>query len=86
MFIISGNGYWMVGDITSDSGWLISEERGLLTPPRTGWQYADGNCGEACWFSDDTLVFNYCDGEETMTRECYSYGEWRLTFIGIIDC
>ena len=53
MFFISGNGFWMVGpDITGISGGLRSEERGLLTPPRTGWQYSDGNGG---WQSDDTL-------------------------------
>ena len=62
----------MVGDdITTPRGWLNSEERGLLTPPRTGWQYWDGTG----WTSDHTLVFNYCAGEETMTRECYYYGE-----------
>ena len=53
MFIISGYGYWVVGsDITDDYGWMKSEERGLLTPPRTGWQYADGT---GTWPSDDTL-------------------------------
>ena len=53
MFIISGGGYWMVGsDITANSGWLKSEETGLVTPPRTGWGYADGT---STWPSDDTL-------------------------------
>ena len=53
MFIISGTGHWTVGyDITGDGGWLSSEEQGLLTPPRTGWTYSDGNGG---WASDDTL-------------------------------
>ena len=70
----------MVGpDISKDGGWMKSEEQGLLTPPRTGWQYADGT---GTWPSDHTLVFNYCAGEETMTRECYYYGEWQLKFMG----
>ena len=48
---ISGSGYWYVGyDI--NGGWLRSEERGLLTLPRTGWGYADGT---GTWPSDDTL-------------------------------
>ena len=52
MFFISGNGFWMVGpDITGISGGLRSEERGLLTPPRTGWRYAD----KGTFHSDDTL-------------------------------
>ena len=56
MFIISGSGHWTVGpDITDPSGRMKSEERGLLTPPRTGWQYYGGTCRAACWFSDDTL-------------------------------
>ena len=52
MFIISGAGSWMVdSDITGISGGLRSEERGLLTPPRTGWLYAD----KGTFHSDDTL-------------------------------
>ena len=47
----------MVGsDITSVSGWMRSEKRGLLTPPRTGWEYADGI---STWLSDDTLEFKF---------------------------
>ena len=53
MFIMSGNGYWYVGDdITADGGSLRSEEQGLLTPPWNGWPYADDAGG---WTSDDTL-------------------------------
>ena len=49
MFIISGTGRWMVGeDITGTSGWMKSEERGLLTPPRSGLQYWNGTT----WISD----------------------------------
>ena len=52
MFIILGYGHWMVySDITATSGWLASEEKGLLTPPRTGWKYAY----KGTWHSDDTL-------------------------------
>ena len=41
----------MVGpDISQDRGWMKSEEQGLVTPPRTGWEYADNG-----WHSDDTL-------------------------------
>ena len=53
MFIISGTGHWIVSDdITDINGWLSSEEQGLLTPPRTGWQYGDGT---GTWPSDETL-------------------------------
>ena len=46
----------MVGsDITSVSGWMRSEKRGLLTPPRTGWEYDDGTD----WTSDETLQFRF---------------------------
>ena len=53
MFIISGTGYWTVGYDITGGGWLKSEERGLLTPPRTGWQYADPDFEP--WQTDDTL-------------------------------
>jgi len=54
------NGYWDVGkDINFNGGWLRSVKRGLLFPPRTGWRYAIGTCGDKCWFSDDTLQLIY---------------------------
>ena len=44
----------MVGpDISQDRGWMKSEEQGLLTPPRTGWLYADPDLEP--WQTDDTL-------------------------------
>ena len=44
----------MVGpDISDDEGWMKSEEQGLLTPPRTGWKYADNGVWSDT--SDDTL-------------------------------
>ena len=55
IFIISGVGTWTVGDdITDARGAMRSEKRGLLTPPRTGWEYADGTWP---WPSDETLQF-----------------------------
>ena len=45
----------MVGsDITDISGWIKSEKQGLLTPPRTGWEYADNG-----FHSDETLQFEF---------------------------
>ena len=44
----------MVGlDINAAGVYLRSEETGLLTPPRTGWQYADPDLEP--WQTDDTL-------------------------------
>ena len=57
IFIISGNGSWLVSDdITKTSGWMRIEKQGLLTPPRTGWEYADnGTFGHL----DQTLKFKF---------------------------
>ena len=53
IFFILDAGFWLVyKDITSNKGWIQSEKTGLLTPPRTGWEYADGT-----WQSDETLQF-----------------------------
>ena len=55
IFIILGNGFWIVyNDITSNNGWIKSEKTGLLTPPRTDWLYWDGTA----WTSDTALEFN----------------------------
>ena len=55
IFIISEGGSWYVGpDITLASGAMKSEKKGLMTPPRTGWEYADGT-----WLSDETLEFRF---------------------------
>ena len=59
VFIIAGVGDWTIGtDITVANGWITSEKRGLLGIPTSGWEYADGTCGAACWFADPDLKFN----------------------------
>ena len=53
-FIITEDGYWMVGpDITKHRGGIESEKSDLTTPPRSGWKYWDGTD----WVLDDTLLF-----------------------------
>ena len=55
IFIIAGNGWWVIGgDLTSASGGIKSEKRGLLTIPTSGWEYADGGKFVG---GDDTLKF-----------------------------
>ena len=62
-FIITEYGRWIVGpDVTMDrydaSVGISSEEEGLTTPPRSGWDYRDGNSGDdRDWAFDDTLLF-----------------------------
>ena len=57
-FIITEYGRWIVGpDLTMDrydaSVGISSEEEGLTTPPRSGWDYRDSTD----WVLDDTLLF-----------------------------
>jgi len=52
-------GRWKIGsDITTASGWIRSENRGLLAIPTSGWEWGDGTCGAACWVADPDLKFN----------------------------
>lgn len=53
-------GWWFISDIVNSiSGGIRSEKRGLPTIPTSGWEYADGTCGAACWFTDPDLKFIY---------------------------
>ena len=58
-FIITEYGHWYVGsDVYDASIGISSEEEGLTTPPRSGWDYRDGNSGDdRDWAFDDTLLF-----------------------------
>ena len=50
---ILDNGYWAIGaDFTYDSGFISSNDRGLLFLPTYGWKYNDGRN----WVDDETLT------------------------------
>ena len=58
IFIISDCGSWLVGvgsHIAGSLGWIGIEKQGLLTPPRTGWEYWDGTV----FSSDQSLEFEF---------------------------
>ena len=53
-FFYTSYGRWMISPhFLEDSGWILSEERGLTEIPQKGWRWADG---KGTWTSDPELT------------------------------
>ena len=39
-------GYWVIGPTIGGAFAIATQQKGLLTPPSTGWQYVDNNYGQ----------------------------------------
>ena len=56
IFSAEGRNWIVSKDITSEEGWMRTNQTGLQAIPTTGWLYSDG---EKMVGDDDTLTFKY---------------------------